>query len=112
MALMSHVTTFEDDKPIHRLLINLGVEVSNQKINIPCTFPVFLLLALIVIIINPKCGHQMTTISYKSMGFMEFEYRKTMSFLLPSKTRSSKTILDRSRIEKPEWKAPRLLLVA
>lgn len=28
---MSHVTTFEDDKPIHRLLINLGVEVSNQK---------------------------------------------------------------------------------
>ena len=28
MALLSHVTTFEDDKPIHRLLINLGVEVS------------------------------------------------------------------------------------
>ena len=75
-------------------------------------FQYFLLLALIFIISSPKCGHEMAMVSYKSSGFMELEYREISSFLLHSKTRSSKTILDRARIEKPEWKASRLLLVA
>ncbi|CAG5113129.1 Oidioi.mRNA.OKI2018_I69.chr2.g7269.t1.cds [Oikopleura dioica] len=57
MALMSHVTTFEDDKPIHRLLINLGVEETSTLSGYDlhgANYLVFLNGALVGATRNPK----------------------------------------------------------
>ncbi|CBY31939.1 unnamed protein product [Oikopleura dioica] len=57
MALLSHVTTFEDDKPIHRLLINLGVEETSTLSGYDlhgANYLVFLNGALVGATRNPK----------------------------------------------------------